>query len=86
MAATTNETYDGQGNLLETRTVPIPDAEFNRDSQRQKLETARQTFRDNYANWATLNNAQKDVANRNAQRALGNLLGYILDDTADAGD
>ena len=86
MATETVETYDGQGNLLESRVVQIPVERTNRDSQRQKLVAARQAFRDNYANWATLNNAQKDVANRNAQRALGNLLGYILEHTDDPGD
>ena len=86
MATTTIETYDGRGNLVETRTVTIPDAEVNRDSQRQKLEAARQAFRANYAGWATMNAGAKDAANRNAQRALANLLGYVLEHTADPGD
>ena len=86
MATETVQTYDGQGNLVATRVEEIPPERFNRDSQRQKLEAARQTFRDNYANWATMTNAQKDAANRNAQRALGNLLGYVLDQTGDPGD
>ena len=86
MATETVETYDGQGNLVDTRVEEISPERFNRDSQRQKLEAARQTFRTNYANWATLTNGQKDAANRNAQRALGNLLGYLLEHTDDPGD
>ena len=86
MATTTIETYDGKGNLVQTRTVEVPVEQTNRDSKRQKLMAARQVFRDNYTNWATLNNTQKDSANRNAQRAIANLIGHVLDDTADAGD
>ena len=86
MATETIETYDGRGNLLETRTVEVPIERANRDSQHQKLEAARQTFRSNYANWAALTNGQKDAANRNAQRALANLIAYLLDHTDDPGD
>lgn len=57
-------------------------------SQRQirsRMAQARQVFRDNYANWATMTAAQKDVAMRQSQRAIANLIGYVLGDE-DAGD
>ena len=33
-----------------------------------------------------MTNAQKDNANRNAQRAVANLIGWVLEQTDDAGD
>ena len=57
----------------------------NRDALATKLATARDVFRTNYTNWATLTNAQKDTANRNAQRALANLVQIALDQLDDQG-
>lgn len=51
-----------------------------------KMETAQGYFADNYANWPTMNNAQKDNANRQAQRALTNLIRYVRDDLSSGGD
>jgi hypothetical protein len=45
----------------------------NQDSLNAKLDQAIQVFEDNYSNWPTLTNAQKDTANRQAQRALGGI-------------
>jgi hypothetical protein len=50
-----------------------------------KLEQAQQYFTDNYVNWPTMSAAQKDAANRNAQRALANLVRYVRDDLTSEG-
>lgn len=57
----------------------------NRDALFAKLVTARDTFRTNYTNWLSMSNAQKDAANRNAQRALANLIQMALDQFDDQG-
>jgi hypothetical protein len=51
-----------------------------RNDTRTLMRTARQTFRDNYQNWPTMTNAQKDAANRQAQRALAALINDLLKD------
>lgn len=50
-----------------------------------KLEQAQTYFADNYANWPTMTAAQKDAANRNAQRALTNLIRHIRNDLSSEG-
>lgn len=50
-----------------------------------KMTTAQQYFSDNYANWSTMTNVQKDAANRNAQRALANLIRSVRDDLTSEG-
>jgi hypothetical protein len=61
-------------------------ASVNRHELRTKLGQARALFRTNYANWASMTVAQKDAANRQAQRALANLIAVALDEVSDAGD
>lgn len=50
-----------------------------------KMEQAQQYFQDNYVNWASMTAQQKDVANRQAQRGLANLIRYVRDDLATEG-
>ncbi len=45
----------------------------NRKALEAKLDEAAAFFAGNFANWPSLTNAQKDAANRAAQRALANL-------------
>lgn len=58
----------------------------NREGIKTKLTTARSVFHDNYTAWGTMTAAQKDNANRQAQRAISNLIGYVLEDMSDPGD
>lgn len=51
-----------------------------------KMSSAKQAFSDNYANWGTMTAGQKDAANRNAQRALANLIRHVQNDMASEGD
>lgn len=60
--------------------------EANRQAQLAKLTQTRASFRNNFQQWGTLTVAQKDAANRQAQRVLANLLAYVLEDMEDAGD
>lgn len=50
-----------------------------------KLVQAQTYFQDNYANWPTMTNAQKDGANRQAQRALANLIRHVRGDLTSEG-
>jgi hypothetical protein len=50
-----------------------------------KLETAQTYFTDNYVNWPTMTAQQKDAANRQAQRALANIIRHIRDDMSTEG-
>ena len=50
-----------------------------------KLGQAQDYFADNYANWATMTAGQKDAANRNAQRALANLIRHVRNDLTSEG-
>ena len=58
----------------------------NREQILLKAAQARAALRANYANWGTLTNAQKDAANRLAQRVVANLLAVLLEQFGDAGD
>ena len=51
-----------------------------------KLEQAQTYFSDNYANWPTMTNAQKDTAMRQTQRALTNLIRHVRNDLTSEGD
>lgn len=51
-----------------------------------KLTQAATTFSDNYRNWATLTAAQKDNANRQAQRMLVNLIKMQRNDLSSGGE
>lgn len=51
-----------------------------------KMQQAQQFFSDNYANWATMTAGQKDAANRQAQRALANLIRHVRNDLTSEGD
>jgi hypothetical protein len=51
-----------------------------------KLEQMQQVFSDNYANWPSMTNAQKDNANRQAQRGLANLTRHVRNDLTSEGD
>lgn len=51
-----------------------------------KLRNVQQLFADNYANWPTMTAQQKDNANRNAQRAMSNVIRNIARDLSSGGD
>jgi hypothetical protein len=65
------------------------DAQFAVAQTRQQLVTrlseGRAFFRNNAANWPNMTAGQKDNANRLAQRAVSNLMAYVLN-SLDAGD
>ena len=50
-----------------------------------KMTQAQGYFADNYANWPNMNAGQKDAANRQAQRALTNLIRYVRNDLTSEG-
>lgn len=50
-----------------------------------KMTQALTYFQDNYANWASMSNAQKDAANRQAQRGLANLIRNVRGDLSTEG-
>jgi hypothetical protein len=68
----------------------ISDAAFNKAVNQaqiyRKLEQARDYFGDNYKNWGSLSAAQKDTANRQAQRALANFARFTLRDMSTGGE
>jgi hypothetical protein len=51
----------------------------------EKLGQAQQVFADNYANWGNMTAQQKDTANRQAQRALSNLIRQVRRDFSSEG-
>ena len=57
----------------------------NRASQESLIRQALTYFADKYQNWDTLTAAQKDTANKQAQRALANIARWLLDDFSSAG-
>lgn len=59
--------------------------ERNRDQLKVKLGAVRDAMRQNYTNWPSMTSAQKDAANRNAQRALANLVAFAADQLDDGG-
>lgn len=74
-------TVEGMGNGWTVNAANYDDAlkqAQNRKASRDLLRQARQAFRDNYTNWASMTAAQKDAANRNAQRAIAGLIGDVL--------
>jgi hypothetical protein len=50
-----------------------------------KMEQAQDYFQDNFANWPTMTAQQKDTANRQAQRALANLIRHVRKDMTSEG-
>jgi hypothetical protein len=50
-----------------------------------KMQQAQTFFQDNYVNWGSMTAQQKDGANRQAQRALANLIRYVRDDLTSEG-
>lgn len=50
-----------------------------------KMTQAESFFADNYTNWGSMTAQQKDAANRQAQRALTNLVRYVRGDMSSAG-
>lgn len=50
-----------------------------------KLTQMQQLFSDNYTNWPSMTAQQKDVANRNAQRGLANLVRHVRNDLTSEG-
>ena len=51
-----------------------------------KMTAAKQFFSDNYRDWSTMTAGQKDAANRQAQRALANLIRHVQNDMTSEGD
>ena len=50
-----------------------------------KMTQALTYFQDNYANWGSMTNQQKDAANRQAQRGLANLIRHVRGDLSSEG-
>lgn len=50
-----------------------------------KMTQALSFFSDNYSNWGSMTAQQKDTANRQAQRALANLVRYVRGDLSSGG-
>lgn len=50
-----------------------------------KMTQALTYFQDNYTNWPSMTNAQKDAANRQAQRGLANLIRNVRGDLTTEG-
>src|SRR3954453_14077677 len=50
-----------------------------------KMTQAQSYFADNYANWGAMTAQQKDAANRQAQRALTNLIRHVRNDLGSEG-
>jgi len=78
--------YGRQWSLLPDQDEEALVAEIkNHKKLLDKMEQAQTYFADNYANWATMTAQQKDGANRQAQRALTNLIRYVRDDLTSEG-
>lgn len=77
---------DVLGPVNQRRTWKPGSSGDNRNAIEDKLRQAVSYFTGNYQNWATMTNAQKDAANRQAQRMLANLCRYTLDDFSSGGD
>jgi hypothetical protein len=58
----------------------------NQEKMQAKLQQAVSYFSGNYANWSTMTAAQKDAANRQAQRAVANMARWLLGQFDSAGD
>ena len=63
----------------------IIDEATNHAALYEKLRTAQGYFADNYANWPTMTAQQKDAANRQAQRAITNLIRHVRSDLSSEG-
>jgi hypothetical protein len=50
-----------------------------------KMDQAQQYFGDQYANWPTMTNAQKDTAMRNGMRVLSNICRHLRNDLESEG-
>lgn len=78
------------GELLPVYNDEVSDEDFvkhqNRTALHAKLIQARDYFGGNFQNWGSLTPAQKEQANRQAQRALANIARYLLRDLSGAGD
>lgn len=77
---------DVEGPVNQRRTWKAGSSGDNRKNLEDKLNQAINVFSTNYQNWATMSNAQKDAANRQAQRALANLCRHVLDNYSSSGD
>lgn len=78
--------YGRQWNLMpgEDEEAVVAEAR-NHQKMATKLTQAQASFKDNYQNWPTMTNAQKDNANRQAQRAIANLIQHVRGDLSDEG-
>lgn len=79
-------TYDTDNPSDITREYKAGTPGANRAAQLDQLTDARATFRSNFTQWATMNAAQKDAANRQAQRAIAVLISYVINDMSDSGN
>jgi hypothetical protein len=77
---------DVAGPVNQRRTWKPGSSGANQGSVEDKLRQAVNVFSTNYQNWATMSNAQKDAANRQAQRMLANLCRHALNDFSSGGD
>lgn len=82
----TADAYDADGNLL-----PPPDEEEvvaearNHKTLYDKMTQAMTALADNFNNWPSMTAQQKDSANRQAQRALANLIRQARGDLTSGG-
>lgn len=71
---------DETGAPVNHRTIWKPGSTGDYQAQiRDKLTQARAVFESNVRNWPTMTAQQKDTANRQAQRAVANLLRWTLE-------
>jgi hypothetical protein len=81
--------YDVDDKLgpVNQRTTWKPGSSGDNQAQvRTKLEQSVDFFGGNYRNWGTMTAAQKDAANRQAQRALANVSRWLLGQFDSPGD
>ena len=71
-------TFDGNGNVIETRTVEVPPEQTNAESIRTKIEAQIARAETADANWATLTAAQKDTALRQTIITVAKLARHLL--------
>jgi hypothetical protein len=78
MAKVTVVTEDGQGNVVETRQVEIPDEQANADALAAKVASVLDALEQADAGWETLTAAQRTAAMRLAVRASAKLARLVL--------
>jgi len=81
MATTTITTYDGEGNVVEERTLEVPPEQTNAESLQTKILdqiTRAEAVASTQAAWAALAAAQKDEALRRTVLMVAKLGRFLL--------